>query len=146
MSEISEPIAIERENTAATAPLSNARILWSMAAVVAGGGVLSFIWIDARFALGFIFGGILAFLNYYWLKLALKNIFEKIAATGVKPPFLAAGYFLRYGALGAVLAAIYYTQMLSMVAVLLGLSAFAFAVVIEGLIRLFSSISKREEF
>jgi len=145
MSGISEPVATEENRDAPQ--LSHWRILWIMAIILIVGVAFSLIYARRDFTLGLIIGGSLAFLNYYWLKLSLKNIFDRIASTGEKPRFLAAKYFLRYATLGAVVAVIYITKMASVVALLLGLSAFAAAVVIEGLIRIFTSnSSKREEF
>lgn len=145
MSEISEPVApVENES----APqLSHRRILWIMAAVLVLAAAVSLVYARRDFTLGLIIGGILAFLNYYWLKFSLKSLFERIAAAGAKPRFLAAKYFLRYATLGALVGVVYFTKIASLVAVLLGLSSIALAVVIEGLIRIFTSnSSKREEF
>ncbi len=116
-----------------------------MAVVVFVASILCFIFVSPTFGAGFIIGGSLAFLNYYWLKGSVERILEK-AAGGDRQQFLAANYFLRYLAGGAFVFVIYLTKIIPVVAVLLGLSAFAVAVVIEGLILLFSSISKREEF
>jgi hypothetical protein len=144
MSEISEPVAsVENEG----APqLSHRRILWITAAVLVLAVAVSLVYARRDFTLGLIIGGILAFLNYYWLKFSLKNLFAGIAAAGAKPRFLAAKYFLRYATLGALVGVVYFTEIASIVAVLLGLSSIALAVVIEGFIRIFTSnSSKREE-
>jgi len=144
MSEISEPVATE-ENLSAP-QLSHRRILWIMAVVLAIAVAFSLVYAEWNFTFGLIIGGVLAFVNYYWLKLSLKNIFDKMAAGGEKPRFLAAQYFFRYAALGAVVAVVYMTKIVPVAAVLLGLSSIAPAVVIEGLIRIFTSnSSKREE-
>lgn len=116
-----------------------------MAGVVLIGTIAGFIFADAGFGVGFLIGGVLAFVNYFWLKSALKNVFEK-TAEGANASFLTLNYFLRYAAIGFVLYAIYLTAKISMIAVLLGAGAFAFAVLIEGLIIIFLSFSKREEF
>ena len=75
MSETSEPITDEQENLA---PLSHRRILLIMGLIVLAGSILIFIFVSWRFGLGFLIGGILAFVNYYWLKISLKNVFEKV--------------------------------------------------------------------
>jgi hypothetical protein len=51
---------------------------------------------------------------------------------------LAGKYFLRYVILAIVVALIYATGLLPTVPVIVGLAAFGFAVVVEGLIRIFS--------
>lgn len=122
--------------------LVHTRILWAMAGVVLIGTIAGFIFADAAFGIGFLIGGVLAFVNYYWLKSALKNVFENAA----RPSFLTLNYFMRYAAIGFVLYAIYLTAKVSMIAVLLGAGSFAFAILVEGLIIIFSSFSKREEF
>lgn len=142
MSGNSEPDAAEAENAA---PLSLKRIVWTMVIVVLIGAAAGFIFINARFGTGFLIGGILAFVNYYWLKSALKNVFEK-SPEGVKSGTLTISYLLRYAALGAALWIIYLSGLISMIAVLLGMGAFALATLVEGLIIIFLSFSKREEF
>ena len=138
MSGNSEPIAIEPETIA---PLSHRRILWTMAIVVLIGAIAGFAFVSWQFGAGFIIGGSLAFLNYYWLKQSLKRIFER-AAGGEKSNFLSINYFLRYLGVGLLIYIVYLTEAVSMVAVLLGLCVFAVAIVVEGLLRILSSVSK----
>ena len=142
MSEKSEPAATEQN----PARLSHQRILFAMAAVVIVGAIACSIFVSGRFGLGFIIGGVLAFFNYFWLKNSLKRIFENAGEGGEKPSFLTGNYFLRYAAIGLFIYFVYVTDAVPIVAVLLGLGAFAAAILIEGLILVFSSISKREEF
>lgn len=137
-----EPIATEQQTIA---PLSHRRILWTMAIIVLIGAGLCAVFVSYQFGLGFTIGGILAFLNYYWLKVSLKRIFDKAiesAASGEKPGFLAVSYFLRYVGMGAAIYIVYLTNVVPMIAVLLGLCVFALAIVIEGLLRILSGISK----
>lgn len=146
MSEISEPLVTEK-NTAAVVTLSHRRILWTMTIVLLIGVVFSLIYAERSFTIGLIIGGILAFVNYYWLKISLKNLFDAMAQSGGKPRFLAAKYFLRYATLGVIVWLAYVTKFASVVAVLLGLASIALAVTIEGLIRIFTTnSSKRGEF
>ena len=144
MSEISEPVTTEENRNAPR--LSHRRVLWIMAVVLAIAVAVSLIYAERNFTFGLITGGVLAFVNYYWLKLSLKNIFDKMTAGGEKPRFLAARYFFRYATLGTVVAVVFITKIVPVDAVLLGLSSIAPAVVIEGFIRIFTSdSSKREE-
>jgi hypothetical protein len=144
MSEISEPVATVENGDAPQ--LTHRRILWIMAMVLIVGVAVSLIYARRDFTLGLMIGGALAFLNYYWLKLSLKNIFGAMAASGEKPRFLAMRYFLRYATLGIVVGLVYITNIASLLAVLLGLASIALAVVVEGLIRIFTpNSSKREE-
>ena len=140
MSGNSEPSIAEQETIA---QLSHKRILFIMGIVAVLGGFAGFIFVSSDFGLGFLLGGILSLINYYWLKKSLKGIFDK-AITGDKPRFLATRYFLRYVSFGAVLTIVYLTEIVPVVAVLLGLASFALAIIIEAVIRLFSSVFKKE--
>ncbi len=141
MSENFEPITAEPETVA---PLSHRRILILMAVIAVFGGLLSFIFVSWQFGVGVLIGGILSFVNYYWLKFSLKKIFDNVTS-GEKPRFLAARYFFRYVTLGVVLTIVFLTKVIPVVAVILGLASFALAITAEGFVRLFSSFFKKRE-
>src|SRR5204863_7300157 len=113
-----------------THPISHREILIVMGAVVVESTIAGFIFGGKAFGFGVIFGGILAYANYFWLERSTRAMFVNadMASTGL----LAAKYILRYIALGAVLLLIYMVNVIPVAAVILGLSAFAFAVVIQG--------------
>jgi hypothetical protein len=134
MGEDFEPSADQAENIR---PVSHERILLIMAILGLAGGIAGFAASSLRFGLGILVGTALAFLNYYWLKSSLRKIFAA-AESGERPRMLAGKYFLRYVVLAIVVAVVYAADLLPIVALILGLGAFAFAVVIEGLIRIFS--------
>ncbi len=134
MGEDFEPSAEQSENIR---PVSHERILVIMAALGIIGGIAGFAFSSLRFGLGILVGTALAFVNYYWLKSSLRKIFSA-AQHGERPRMLAGKYFLRYVVLAIVVAVIYAAGLLPIVAMILGLGAFGFAVVIEGLIRIFS--------
>jgi hypothetical protein len=121
--------------------LSHRRILCLMAIVAVLFSIYGFIYVSTPFGLGVILGGILSFINYYWLKHSLRVVFEQ-AERDEQPRFSGTRYILRYFVFGLLLATIYLTKTVSVVAVILGLASFAFAIVIEGMIRLFSSFNK----
>lgn len=125
MAEDNDPVTTE------VAAISHSGILIIMAALVAVGTIAGFALGGSRFGIGVIFGGILSFANYFWLKRSTRAMFQPaaIATSGI----LAAKYILRYVALGGILLLIFLTEAVPMTAVLLGLAAFAFAVVIQGL-------------
>ena len=114
------------------------RVLVLMIAIVIIGAIAGFSFGPARFGLGVLAGGILSFANYFWQRNSTRAIFAQ-AANGERPMLLGVRYILRYVLIGAVLWLIYLTGAFPIVAVVLGLAAFAFAVVIEGLIGIFSS-------
>jgi hypothetical protein len=124
-------------------PLSHQRIFILMASAVVLGSVLSLLFISLNFAVGILIGGVLSLINYYWLNRSLKAVMEGAVAGG-SPHFLAGRAFIRYLAFGAVLALLYLTKAVPMVAVLLGLASFAVAIIFEALIRIFSSFSNKK--
>lgn len=117
--------------------ISHRGILLVMAGLVAVGTVCGFGFGGISFGIGVLIGGILSFVNYFWLDRSTKAMFAETitASTGL----LAAKYILRYVAIGAVLLLIYMTNAVPVAAVILGLAAFAFAVVLQGLKNIFSS-------
>jgi len=121
-------------------PISHRRILWTMAVVSVLGALAGLIFVSGQFGLGVLLGGVLSFVNYYWLKAALRRIFDNAIAHGDQPRFLAVRYFSRYLTLGAILAFVFLTETIPVIAVILGLSSFALAIVIEGLMRIFSTL------
>ena len=134
---------IETEQPTPTV-ISHRRILWTMGAVALFASLAGFIFVSWQFGLGVVLGGILSLINYYWLKISLKKIFDQ-AVSGSKPRFLAVRYFARYLTLGVILLIIFLTKTVPIVAVILGLGSFALAIVVEGLIRLFSSVFNSKE-
>jgi hypothetical protein len=116
--------------------VSHSRLLTEMAVLVVVGTVAAFTFGGTRFGFGVLVGGVLAFLNYYWLKRSTAAIFEK-AVSGVGARFVSLRFISRYLALAAVILAIHLSGMLPAVAVISGLSAFAVAVVIDGFISIF---------
>jgi len=125
--------SFEKENVT---PLTHRRILMLMAFVVAVSSILGLILGTLRFSFGVLFGGILSFLNYYWMKWSLKRNFEA-ASVGGKPGVLGFQYILRYVAFGLLLVGVYLAETVPVTSVILGLAGFAFAIMIEGVIRIF---------
>lgn len=117
--------------------MSHRGILIIMAVFVIVGSAAGFVARGTLFGVGVLFGGVLAFANYFWLDRVTKAMFsgDAMASTGI----LAAKYVMRYAALGLVLLAVYLTGALPLAAVIAGLAAFAFAVVIQGLRSIFTS-------
>jgi hypothetical protein len=125
-------------------PPSHERILWIMGVLGVVGAFAGLMFGSLGFGLGILIGTALAFVNYYWLKSSLRKIFSA-AESGERPRMLAGKYFLRYIILAIVVAVIYITKVLPIVAVVVGLAAFGFAVVVEGFIRIFSTFFTTKE-
>lgn len=123
--------------------LSQQRILVVMALLIAIGAIAGTVLGTGRFGLGVVIGGIMSFVNYFWQRRSTKALFE-MAVTGNKPSLLAVRYLLRYVAMGLFVAFFYFTGALPVAAIILGLAAFAFAVVVEGITSIFKSSNKQE--
>jgi len=123
-------------DSSTVATISHRRLLIEMAVLVALGTMAGFVFGGTRFGFGVLFGGALAFLNYYWLKRSTAAIFEK-AFAGSTGSFVSLRFISRYFVLGLVILAIYFSGMVPVTAVIAGLSAFAIAVVVDGLISIF---------
>ena len=116
--------------------ISHRRLMAEMAGVVVVATIAGLVYGGVRFGGGVIFGGVLAFLNYLWLTRVIAGIFEKAVAGG-QARFLSLRYILRYVVIGAILLAVYCSDVVPVAAVILGLAAFAFAVVFDGIASIF---------
>ena len=119
----------------ANAVISHRRLLVEMAVLVILGSVVGSLFGGARFGIGVLIGGALAFGNYFWLKRSTESLFET-AFSGGRTPLPAIRFIARYVVLGLVILAIHYTG-LPAAAVIAGLAAFAIAVVVDGIVSIF---------
>ena len=119
-----------------TTPPRNERLLVILAVLSIGGSIAGAAAVSARFGLGVLIGCVLAFVNYYWMQRSLKKIFSEVRE-GEKPRFLGAGYFMRYLVLGCVVAFFYVSDLLPISGILIGMAGFGFAVLVEGILRVF---------
>lgn len=117
--------------------ISHHGILVVMAAVVIVGTAFGFALKGSGFGMGVLFGGVLAFVNYFWLERVTRLVFDNTSVSSAG--WLAAKYIFRYVAIGAVLLLVHMTGILPVTAVIAGLGAFALAVVIQGLKNIFKS-------
>lgn len=123
--------------------VSEKRLIVLMAVLVVAGTAAGTIFVGGRAGGGVLLGGIMSFVNFYWQRQSTRALFE-IAASGQKPSLLAVRYIARYVAIGLFVGFFYVTNALPVAAVILGLSAFAFSVVVEGMIGIFTSSFKKE--
>ena len=120
----------------ASATISHRRLLIEMAALVVMGTIVGWFFGGAKFGVGILFGGALAFGNYFWLKSSTESLFAT-AFSGGRTPLPAIRFIARYVALGLVILAFHYTGILPAAALIAGLAAFALAVVVDGIISIF---------
>lgn len=118
-------------------PIRHRGILIAMAVVAVIAAAAGFVFGGMRFGLGVIFGGVLAFANYFWLDRSTRAIFADNATASTA--ILAMKYILRYAVIGGIVYLVFVTGAFPVPAVILGLAVFAFAVVFEGLKNIFTT-------
>lgn len=98
-----------------------------------------------RVTTGLALGGALAILNHHWLRTSVRAAFDDASAVGVRPKLSAARFVLRYFVVTASVVAAYEFGVVSIVATLVGLSAFVVAGVVEGFVQTYFIFARREE-
>lgn len=98
-----------------------------------------------RVTLGLAIGGGSALLNYHWLRSSIAAIFSRAESKGIKPKLIPANYILRYFTVALIIVSANFLDIASLTAMLVGLSAFAVAGIIEGFIQVYFAIVDREE-
>lgn len=121
-------------------PPSHDRILVVMAVLGVVGGIAGALVHSAVFGLGFLVGTGLAFGNYYWLRVTLRNVLGA-AAEGHGSKIVGLKFIGRYFALASVIGIIYASGMLPIVPLILGIAGFGLATVVDGLIRIFTGLN-----
>ena len=125
-------------------PDLNSRVFRVMAATtVIAVGVSVFIapW---RFSLGLLVGGILALFSHNWLKNSAAAAI-RLSANGGVPDFRIAQFLLRYVVIAAVIFSAHTLDLISLPAVLAGMSSFVVALMVEALREFYFAIKHREE-
>jgi hypothetical protein len=116
--------------------ISEKRLLWLTAAVLAALTVGSLSFGNWRVTTGVLLGGGLSFLNLWWLKLSLESLIGE-AKEGYRPRFNASLYLLRYLTIALIVMVAVTFRLVTVAATLVGLLSFAFAVLLEAIIQLF---------
>jgi hypothetical protein len=106
-------------------------------------GVSAFIapW---RVTTGLLLGGLLALFSHRWLKNSAAAAI-RLSTSGDGPQFRLAQFILRYVVVASVVFATYTLDLISLPAVLAGLSTFVVAMLVEGLREFYFAIKQREE-
>lgn len=100
---------------------------------------VSLIWLDWRLTGGIIIGGSLAIINFRLLQNSVRGFFQTLSNT------FAFQFFLRYVLIGLVIFTLYYLEIVSIFGILLGISSFVAALMLEAFIQLYFAITGREE-
>lgn len=122
----------------------NTRVFRTMVATTAlAVGVSAFIapW---RVTTGLLLGGLLALFSHRWLKNSAAAAI-RLSTSGGAPHFRLAQFILRYVVVAAVVFATYTLDLISLPAVLAGLSTFVVAMLVEALREFYFAIKQREE-
>ena len=101
--------------------------------------VVCLLFFNWQLAAGVAVGGSLAVINFRMLQSSVRGIFRSDSNT------LAIKFFLRYVIIGLVVLFFYYFKAVSIFGILLGISSFVIALMIEALLQLYFVITKNEE-
>ena len=96
-----------------------------------------------RVTTGLLVGGLLALFSHSWLKNSAAAAIR--LSTGGEPQFRLAQFLLRYVVVAAVIFSAYTLDLISLPAVLVGLSTFVVAMLVEALREFYFAIKQREE-
>ena len=97
-----------------------------------------------RVTTGLLLGGVLALFSHSWLKNSAVAAI-RLSAEGGKPQWTLAQFILRYVVIAAAIFAAYILDLVSLPAVLAGMSSFVVAMLVEAVREFYFAITKREE-
>ena len=97
-----------------------------------------------RVTTGLLAGGLLALFSHSWLKNSAAAAI-RLSATGGTSQWRLAQFLLRYVVISAAVFAGYTLDLISLPAVLIGLSSFVVAILVEALREFYFAIKQREE-
>jgi hypothetical protein len=97
-----------------------------------------------RVTTGLLMGGLLALFSHRWLTNSAGAAIQ-LSATGGRPQWRLAQFVLRYVVIAAAVFAAYTLDVVSLTAVLAGMSSFVVAIFVEALREFYFAITKREE-
>jgi hypothetical protein len=97
-----------------------------------------------RVTTGLLLGGVLALFSHRWLKNSAAAAIH-LSTVGGPPQLGLAQFLLRYTVIAGVVFAAYTLDLISLPAVLAGLSSFVVAIFVEAIREFYFAIMKREE-
>ena len=122
----------------------NSRVFRAMAATTALTVAVAPFIAPWRVTMGLLVGGLLALFSHSWLKNSAAAAI-RLATNGGIPQLRLAQFLLRYVVIAAVVFAAHTLNLISLPAVLAGLSSFVVALFIEALREFYFAIIQREE-
>ena len=97
-----------------------------------------------RVTTGLLMGGLLALFSHRWLSNSAGAAI-RLSATGGRSEWKLAQFVLRYVVIAAAVFAAYTLDIVSLTAVLAGMSSFVVAIFVEAIREFYFAITKREE-
>ena len=122
----------------------NTRVFRTMVATTALAVAVAASIAPWRVTSGLLLGGLLALFSHSWLKNSAEAAIN-LSAMGGRPQLRLAQFVLRYAVVGAAVFAFYTLDLVSLPAVLVGLSSFVVAIFVEALREFYFAIKEREE-
>lgn len=101
--------------------------------------VVSLFWLDWQLTGGIIIGGSLAIMNFRMLQTSVRGMWQSQSNS------FAVKFILRHFVIGLVVLSFYYLKIVSIFGILIGISSFVAALMLEALIQLYFVITKNEE-
>lgn len=122
----------------------NLRIFRTMAIATGLAVAVSAIAGPWRVTTGLLVGGLLALFSHRWLKNSAAAAIQ-LSVGGAVPQLRLAQFILRYVVIGALVFSLYQLDLLSLPAVLAGMTTFVVAIFVEALREFYFAIIQREE-
>ncbi|MCU0239406.1 MAG: ATP synthase subunit I [Pyrinomonadaceae bacterium] len=101
--------------------------------------VLSLIFAKIEFTTGILVGGILAIFNFRFLQNSVRGIFQ------TQSNQYAFKFIFRYFSIGLILLLFSFLEVVSFIGILIGISSFVAALMLEAIIQFYFVITKHEE-
>ncbi|HET6978038.1 MAG TPA: ATP synthase subunit I [Pyrinomonadaceae bacterium] len=120
------------------------RVLCSMVVASALAVTISAFIAPWRVTTGLLVGGLLALFSHRWLTNSAAAAIQ-LSTSGGAPQLRLAQFVLRYAVIAAVIFGAYTLDLISLPAVLAGMSTFVVAMFVEAIREFYFAITKREE-
>src|SRR6185503_679918 len=120
------------------------RVFRTMALTTAFAVAVSAFVAPWRVTTGLLVGGLLALFSHRWLKNSAAAAIQ-LSTAGGTPQLRLAQFVLRYVVIAAVIFSLYTLDLISLPAVLAGMSSFVVAMMVEAVREFYFAITKREE-
>jgi ATP synthase I chain len=122
----------------------DSRVFRTMAVATALAVMISVFIAPWRVTTGLLVGGLLALFSHSWLKNSAAAAIQ-LSTAGGRPQLRLAQFILRYFVMAAVIFALYTLDLVSLPAVLAGMSTFVVAMFVEAAREFYFAIIEREE-